>query len=123
MSIDAASNQFNATQRGRLAENTAANWLERTGYKITERNWRRRGTEIDIIATKKQTFYFVEVKYRASSSHGHGIEFISQSKLQHIQTGVRLYCFENEVSAQVQISAIELLGEPPEVCNFIESLT
>ena len=47
---------------GRGGENIACQFLERHGYKVVERNYRRKWGEIDIIATKDGTVRFVEVK-------------------------------------------------------------
>ena len=47
---------------GRLGEDVAAQFLERKGYKLLERNYLRSWGEIDIIAEKGGTVCFVEVK-------------------------------------------------------------
>ena len=41
-------------------------YLKRLGYRIVNRNWRFSRAEIDIIALKRQTLVFVEVKTRRS---------------------------------------------------------
>ncbi|HLD03640.1 MAG TPA: YraN family protein [Candidatus Dojkabacteria bacterium] len=55
-------------QKGISAEQTAVNYLKRTGYRILERNYRKRIGEIDIIAAKENTVVFVEVKSLQSES-------------------------------------------------------
>ena len=55
------------TERRRLGnrgERAAARYLWLHGYRILERNFVRRGAEIDIIARKGDTIAFVEVKTR-----------------------------------------------------------
>ncbi len=48
---------------GKLAEDLAAEFLINEGYKILERNWRfNKFGEIDIIALKRKSLNFVEVK-------------------------------------------------------------
>ncbi len=49
-------------QIGELGENIAVQYLEKKGYRITERNFTIRGGEIDIIAFSHETLYFIEVK-------------------------------------------------------------
>ncbi len=49
---------------GDLGENLTAQHLEKQGFKIIDRNYRRRFGEIDLIATKKDVLVFVEVKMR-----------------------------------------------------------
>ena len=52
---------------GNKAEDQAADYLKRQGYKIIERNYNLPCCEIDIIAKKNKTLVFVEVKYRKNS--------------------------------------------------------
>src|SRR5512136_3123638 len=52
---------MNRKETGAIAENIAADYLSKRGYKIRERNYRTREGEIDIIAEKDGTLVFVEV--------------------------------------------------------------
>lgn len=47
---------------GKNGENKACVFLVDSGYEIIERNWRTRGGELDIIASKDETLVFAEVK-------------------------------------------------------------
>ena len=47
---------------GMIGEEVAAEYLERLGYRILERNYLRPWGEIDIVATKNDIVHFVEVK-------------------------------------------------------------
>ncbi len=47
---------------GNLGENIAAEYLKRHGFAIRDRNVARKTGELDIIAEKEDTLYFVEVK-------------------------------------------------------------
>lgn len=49
---------------GKWGEDVAVNFLLERGYEILARNWRHEHKEIDIIAQKDNTLYFVEVKTR-----------------------------------------------------------
>ena len=55
-----------ARARGRLAEAAAALLLRLKGYRILERNWRSPAGEIDIVARRRHTLAFIEVKHRAA---------------------------------------------------------
>ena len=47
---------------GNLGENAAAEYLKRHGFSIRDRNIARKTGELDIIAEKEDTLYFIEVK-------------------------------------------------------------
>jgi putative endonuclease len=47
---------------GRLGERLAADHLDRSGYRVLERNYRVREGEIDIVAARGDTLVFCEVK-------------------------------------------------------------
>jgi putative endonuclease len=51
------------TQRiGELGEDIACNYIKKRGYKVVERNYTKKQGEIDVIAQKDKTLYFIEVK-------------------------------------------------------------
>lgn len=54
---------------GRKGERIAAKYLKRKGYKIIDQNWRCPIGEIDIIAVKERTLFFIEVKTRIQSNN------------------------------------------------------
>ena len=67
-------------QLGKSGENLACRELERLGYAILARRYRRRGGELDIVARDGQTVVFVEVKTRNGRDFGGGADAISRVK-------------------------------------------
>ena len=65
---------------GRTGEDLACEELERRGYAIIARRYRRRGGELDIIARDGQTMVFVEVKTREGRAFGEACEAITANK-------------------------------------------
>jgi len=53
---------MNSKEIGNLGEKTAEKYLKEKGYKILEKNFKRKWGEIDIIAKKKNKLIFFEVK-------------------------------------------------------------
>ena len=53
---------------GARGEDIAAEWLERHGYTIVDRNWRCARGEVDIVARCADDLVFVEVKTRSGAS-------------------------------------------------------
>ena len=56
--------------RGALAEQWAANYLQKQGLKLIERNYRSRFGEIDLIMQDDATLVFVEVRLRRNNDFG-----------------------------------------------------
>lgn len=54
---------------GALAEQATSVFLEKQGYEILDRNYRKPWGEIDIIARKDGVIVFIEVKANAEYSH------------------------------------------------------
>ena len=65
---------------GKTGEDLACAELERRGYAIIARRYRRRGGEIDIIAHEGETIVFVEVKARDGHAFGEAAEAVTLFK-------------------------------------------
>ena len=59
-------NRESAEKRGRGAETLACWWLRLHGWRILARRARVPGGEVDIVARRRRTLMFVEVKARAT---------------------------------------------------------
>jgi ribonuclease HII len=78
-------------QLGDKGENQASEYLESIGHTIVERNWKTKWCEIDIISQKKDTTYFVEVKYRKNGRSGSGFEAITKAKQKQMLFAAEYY--------------------------------
>lgn len=65
---------------GKTGEDLACLELERRGYEIIARRYRRRGGELDIIAREGATLVFVEVKARHGREFGGAAEAVTALK-------------------------------------------
>ena len=65
---------------GKLGEDLACRELERRGYAILARRYRRRGGELDIVARDGPTIVFVEVKTRDGDAFGTGGDAVTARK-------------------------------------------
>jgi putative endonuclease len=108
---------------GRQAEAAAAKYLESQGFRVVEQNFRTRTYEIDIIVTKDDIIYFVEVKYRQNDEFGSGLEYITPRKLKQMQFAAELWLQDHQQIEAYRLAGIEVSGSDFEVRNFIESLT
>ena len=77
---------------GSFGEQIAANYLTRQGYRVEARNWRCVAGEIDLVMRAPDgTLVFVEVRQRASRSHGGAGASIGGVKQRRIIFAARHY--------------------------------
>lgn len=107
---------------GRKAETAAAAFLEYKGCAIVAQNWRTRWCEIDIVAVRGHTVYFCEVKYRASSKWGSGLDYITPKKLARMHFAAELWIASNTWDGEYQISVIEVSGPAFTVTNAVANM-
>lgn len=96
---------------GHDAEKKASGYLASIDYKILELNWKTKYCEIDIIAQKNNTLYFVEVKYRNSPDQGSGFEYITSKKLKQMIFAAENYVNNSNWEGEYQLSAISIDGD------------
>ena len=65
---------------GRTGEQVAAEYLERAGLRVLDRNWRSATGEIDIVAAERYALVVVEVKARTGMRYGSPLEAVSRAK-------------------------------------------
>ena len=65
---------------GAKGEKLAADFLERNGFEVTEKNFRYDRGEIDIVARKGKLITFCEVKTRTNSAYGGGENAVDYRK-------------------------------------------
>lgn len=81
---------------GRQGEELAEQFLIQQGYQILERNWQKRGGEIDIIAEDNGMLVFVEVKTRRSHARGYAVEGVHKGKQRLVSKTAQLYRLEKK---------------------------
>jgi putative endonuclease len=80
-----SANTANRRSIGRIGEDAAADYLQKSGYRILSRNFRLgRFGEIDIVAKKSSELCFVEVKARANDLFGRPSEAVGYKKQRKI---------------------------------------
>ncbi|GAB4219436.1 MAG: YraN family protein [Candidatus Microgenomates bacterium] len=76
---------------GKIGEQTACNYLQNNGFKIIKRNFQTRFGEIDIIAEKNNTLYFIEVKTRSNLDKGAPYEAVNKYKIIHVKKAANYF--------------------------------
>lgn len=76
---------------GNQGEDLACKYLQKSGYKILERNYRIRGGEVDIVAFDKEYLVFIEVKTRSSHEFGLPVEAMTSWKIKFLLKTAQFY--------------------------------
>ena len=97
------------SQNGKLGENFAAEWLQKSGYSIIGMNYHTRFGEIDIIARKGEFIAFVEVKTRSANSIARPMEWVTASKQKKIILSAEMFLQQNENELQPRFDVIEII--------------
>ena len=96
---------------GKWGENLACQYLEKSNYKIIERNFLCRQGEIDIIAkdmTRKE-LVFVEVKTRSNFKYGNPAEAVNKDKQKHMTQAIQYYIYKNHIrNIPIRIDVVEV---------------
>lgn len=82
---------------GTQGELLAGKFLKKKGYKILQRNYRRRNGEIDIICYDHGTIAFVEVKTRYSDKYGPPELSVTETKKRQIAKVASQYVAEKKI--------------------------
>ncbi len=85
---------------GTNGERIAADFLQKKGFRILERNYSTKFGEIDLIATKDKILVFVEVKLKQGDDFGTPEEMIDSSKLSQVIRMAEFYLVDNSKMAK-----------------------
>lgn len=102
---------MNTKQIGDYGEKCAAKYLSKHGYKIIERNYRNKISEIDIIAYDGDCLCFVEVKTRNRKDYGLACEAVDCRKQHKLIIGAQFYIAVNNITAPVRFDVAEVYIE------------
>lgn len=98
------------TQPGQEAENLAAEFLQRQGLKLVERNFRCRLGEIDLIMKDRNTLVFVEVRLRKNNHFGGAGASITSHKQGKLIRAAQHYLQQQTAQPPCRFDALLLDG-------------
>ena len=98
------------TELGKEGEKLAIKFYEERGYEILERNWRHHPWEVDVIASKADILYFIEVKLRSNAEFGFPEENVSKQKIKNLisASGEYLHLHPQWQKIQIDVLAINV---------------
>ena len=94
---------YNNRRKGELYEAKAAEYLVQKGYRILERNYRRRGGELDIVAFKDGLLVVCEVKSRTGFNGGSSLEAVTYRKQMQISKMTAHYLLSHGFGGQTAV--------------------
>ena len=103
---------MNHIDRGRINEDRAAAYLERSGHTILDRNWRHRGLEVDIISETECFIVVTEVKSVIPGSTERPEDAINIKKQQGIIRTAEAWIWQHRPAKPVRFDVI-FVGEGP----------
>jgi putative endonuclease len=111
---------------GRSGEDVAVRFLEEKGYKIIERNRRKKRGEIDVIAEDNGEVVFVEVRAKTGGDFGTPEETVDSRKIQKLIRNAESYVYYQEEERPYRIDVVAVVfGKDKEVkeVRHYESIT
>ena len=103
---------------GKLGEESVCAYLIERGYKITARNYRIKGGEIDIIAENGDYIAFVEVKSRKPDSMVSGFEAVNKRKRGLIIKTAADYCCKYPNMLQPRFDVAQVIVDAGKVLSI-----
>ncbi|MFC4701658.1 YraN family protein [Glaciecola siphonariae] len=114
--------QWIASETGSIAEQRAKEHLIAQGLEFVAQNFRVKSGEIDLIFKDMQQWVFVEVKYRASDSHGHAAEMFTPSKRRKLERAIMCYLHGLDLNCHHTSMRIDLVAIDGDAINWIKNV-
>jgi putative endonuclease len=94
-------------------ETISADYLQKNGYVILERNYKNKMGEIDLIARDGSDLVFIEVKYRKDLSKGDPAEAVNKKKQMRIRNAARGYLYICHLGEETpcRFDVVAILGQ------------
>lgn len=96
---------------GKKAEDLAAEFLLKSGYKILARNFRFQKAEIDIISEKDDFIIVCEVKARSTDVFNLPQEAVNKKKIRLLVSAADHYLQESNINKEVRFDIISVLPD------------
>lgn len=113
----------NNTEKGKMGESIAENFLIDKGYKIIKKNFKfGREGEIDLIATHKDAYVFIEVKARKNYDYGDPLYSITPKKQKLIRRAAEGFLYVNKIvdkECRFDVITIDMRGDIPKIEHLI----
>lgn len=104
---------------GHWGERKAAEYLERKGLRIVERNWRDGSRDIDLVAVDADTLVIVEVKTRRNKVFAEPETAVGISKIRNICAAAGKYVKMKCIDLPVRFDIVTVTGTDDDNCEAV----
>ncbi len=87
-------------------------WYRQRGFTILHKNWRSGRFEIDLIASKADILYFIEVKTRMGEGTAGPEASVGKAKLTQLRYGAEAYLFAHPEWKKIQFDVMAVTLMP-----------
>lgn len=107
---------------GRWGEEKAAEYLERKGFRVLERDWKTGHRDIDIVAIDSDVLVIIEVKTRRNKVFMEPELAVDWKKIHSLTLAANAYIRTHRVDFPVRFDIITVVGTGEDNCqiNHIE---
>ena len=109
---------------GKWGEQVAADFLQRQGYIILERDWKSGHRDLDIIARDGDTIVFVEVKTRRNRLFTDPEMAVTYQKIRNLQFAANHYVKYKHIDCPIRFDLVSVVGTEdmtPEIEHTIDA--
>lgn len=109
---------------GKKGEEIACQYLKENQFKILKKNFQTKWGEIDIIALKNDTLYFIEVKTRSNTKKGLPYEAVNKNKIEKIKKVSYIFLLNSKYkNYKMKIGVISIINtKEKSFINFFDDL-
>lgn len=112
-----------ASRHGRAGEALAIAYLELAGYRVTGRNLRIGGVEVDALASDGPAEVVVEVKVRTRTDYGGAAAAIDHAKRARLIRAARALQQDGARCVRIDVVAVELSADGAIVRHYRSAVT
>lgn len=98
----------NNKSKGILGEQLAEAYFIKNGFKILEKNYRYKRSEIDLIVGNDKLLIFIEVKFRSNNTYGNPEDFVSPNQQVKIIEAADEYIHQINWQGNIQFDIIAI---------------
>lgn len=95
---------------GKAGEDAAVAYLERNGYLVRHRNWRKGHFELDIVVAKDNELVVIEVKTRSNTAFAQPEDAVNVLKIRRTVRAADTYMKLFQVDIPVRFDIITVVG-------------